>query len=188
MCHRFDPGPVHLKNTRHWPRKTLEFLGGFCVFRLAAIRRNWPNRGHRRTPPNRRFGNGNGNRIANRSHNGRPARRARVGPVVGCAGRSHRFGLRPADRRQRRQPVQRSRQVENAKVGVPIHRQRDRAMPGQRLRLFWMHAGAGQVAEELMPQRVEVEHAAGRIDVRHAGSFQVQPQHRRRPLVPRSGP
>ncbi len=62
--------------------------------------------------------------------------------------------------RQLREGVQTVDQVPDHRVRLAIHRERNRAVPGKLLGYLRMHAAAGQVADERMPQGVKINHAA----------------------------
>jgi hypothetical protein len=82
---------------------------------------------------------------------------------------------------QIRQRGQRLLLLPAQRVGVAVHRQGNGAVPGQRLRRLGMNATGCQVADERVPQRVEVGHAAGVVPVRDTSCLQIGPQQSARP-------
>src|SRR5262245_28903163 len=53
----------------------------------------------------------------------------------------------------------------NEHVGITIHRERNRRVPGQRLSELGVDAATGQVADERVPEGVEVCHKARRVTI-----------------------
>jgi hypothetical protein len=73
----------------------------------------------------------------------------------------------------------RTRQIRQRKLRVPVHRKRDRRVAGERLGFLRMHPAAGEVRDELVPQRVKIKHAAVGVAVFDLRRFQVSSQRTR---------
>ena len=69
---------------------------------------------------------------------------------------------------------------------VPIHRQRDGQVPGQLLGELRVNTPGHKIRDERVPERMEVSEAGFGV-VRDAGDSQVNPEHLRGLLWPRSG-
>ncbi len=63
------------------------------------------------------------------------------------------------------QSPHRLHQIAHLQVRIPVHRQRDRRMPGQRLGDFGRHVRHDQVRDEPVAERMEVDDVAGGVDV-----------------------
>ena len=63
-------------------------------------------------------------------------------------------------------------------MGVLIECQADRGMPGQFLSRLRMDSSSSEHADELVPQRVEIENAPVIVHVRNLRCFKVRSKHR----------